>query len=201
MYWPRHNTLIMADLHLGKSAHFRKAGIALPGKAATKDFKRLEGLLQSIGPGRVLILGDLFHSDYNAEWELFIRFVAAHPSVSFELVGGNHDILSMEHYEQAGLTVYPEEKQEGPFLYTHIPLALEEVPKGLVNLSGHLHPGVRLRGNGRQRLKLPCFFLNPQQGILPSFGSLTGQMAMKPNRNSQVYAIAADKVIDVSAST
>ena len=30
LYWKKENALIISDLHVGKSAHFRKNGIAIP---------------------------------------------------------------------------------------------------------------------------------------------------------------------------
>ena len=30
MFWKEHNSLILADLHIGKAGHFRKAGIPIP---------------------------------------------------------------------------------------------------------------------------------------------------------------------------
>jgi metallophosphoesterase superfamily enzyme len=37
IYWEEENALIVADLHVGKSAHFRKAGIAVPANIVQED--------------------------------------------------------------------------------------------------------------------------------------------------------------------
>ena len=38
--WVEEKTLIISDLHLGKIAHFRKEGIAIPSTAIKNNFER-----------------------------------------------------------------------------------------------------------------------------------------------------------------
>gem|GEM_PF-6533221 len=45
IYWKDQKTLILSDLHLGKAAHFRKHGIAIPMDTAITDLTRLESNL------------------------------------------------------------------------------------------------------------------------------------------------------------
>lgn len=40
LFWKETETLVLSDLHLGKTAHFRKNGIALPSEIIEKDLKR-----------------------------------------------------------------------------------------------------------------------------------------------------------------
>lgn len=42
VFWKRENALIIIDLHIGKSAHFRKNGIAIPAGILEKDLKNLQ---------------------------------------------------------------------------------------------------------------------------------------------------------------
>ena len=65
------------------------------------------------------------------------------------------------------------------------------------NLSGHLHPGVNLRGKARQSVTLPCFYFGEQAGLLPAFGTFTGIARIQPKKNDKVFAIVEDKVIAV----
>jgi metallophosphoesterase superfamily enzyme len=81
-----------------------------------------------------------------------------------------------------------------PFFFTHHPSEEE----GCFNFSGHLHPAIRLRGMGRQSLRLPCFFRNEKQMILPAFGEFTGSHVLSPGKKDHIYAIASNEVIDVS---
>ena len=44
VYWEREKTLIISDLHVGKSAHFRKSGIAISSQVLHDDLEILENL-------------------------------------------------------------------------------------------------------------------------------------------------------------
>lgn len=196
IYWQETETLLLADLHLGKAVHFRKAGIAAPDAVEDTNFDHLISLLLSFEPKRVLLLGDLFHSNYNMVWEEWEDLLAQFSHVSFELVPGNHDILHPERYQKSRMVIKSTELDEGPFLFTHEPM--EDIPEGVYNLCGHIHPGVRLHGNGRQSLRLPCFFFGERRGILPAFGSFTGLAMLSVSRGDQVFGIADGEVIPLS---
>jgi DNA ligase-associated metallophosphoesterase len=185
--------LLVADLHFGKINHFRKSGIPVPAKANDKNTELLINLLNHTKAERLVFLGDLFHSHYNEEWEVVGQIRKHFSACSFELVLGNHDILSALQYDRHSMIVYPTELRLGDFVFTHEPL--EAVPEGLYNLSGHLHPGVRLRGTGKQAMTLPCFYFGKHQGILPAFGSFTGLARVNPKKEERIYVIAQDQII------
>src|SRR5690349_2361179 len=67
VWWPDRKTLVVADVHWGKSAHFRKHGIPMPGGTQDRDSLRLARLIREYGAERLVIAGDLFHSRHNAE--------------------------------------------------------------------------------------------------------------------------------------
>ena len=188
--------LLVADLHFGKINHFRKSGIPVPAKANDKNTELLIDLLNQTKAERLVFLGDLFHSHYNEEWEVVGQIRKHFSDCSFELVLGNHDILSALQYERHSMIVYPTELRVGDFVFTHEPLGA--VPVGLYNLSGHLHPGVQLTGTGKQSMTLPCFYFGKHHGILPAFGSFTGVARVSPKKEERIYVIANDKIIDYS---
>jgi predicted MPP superfamily phosphohydrolase len=103
LYWKKEKMLLLADLHLGKAVHFRRAGIPVPSAVSHSNWDRLIALLLDFEPERVVFLGDLFHSDYNSEWEELADLIHQFDHIDFELVIGNHDILDMQNYERAGL--------------------------------------------------------------------------------------------------
>jgi len=76
---------------------------------------------------------------------------------------------------------------------THHPQ--QRIPEGYYNLAGHVHPAVRLRGFGRQRLRLPCFYFGAQCGILPAFGAFTGLGDLRICEGDRVYVVTAEEVI------
>lgn len=192
MYWKERQILLISDVHLGKVTHFRKSGAAVPRGAIRKNFTLLNRVLQFFKPGEVYFLGDLFHSYLNQEWQLFESWIQQHPQ-KFTLVSGNHDIISPLKFEKLSVAVISEIVL-GPFLFTHHP----EERAGLFNFSGHLHPAIRMKGKGRQSLRLPCFYRNGNQMILPAFGEFTGTHVLSPKKEDRIYAIAQDTVIDVS---
>ncbi|SDK39735.1 putative phosphoesterase, SbcD/Mre11-related/metallophosphoesterase, DNA ligase-associated [Catalinimonas alkaloidigena] len=195
LFWPAQGMLLLADLHLGKVAHFRKAGMAVPPAAADENYARLEQLMQRLPVTRLVLLGDLFHSDANADWLRFEAWCERYPQVSIELVKGNHDILPTGLYRHSGLVVHETALRVGPFLLTHIPP--EHLPAGVYCLAGHIHPAVRLRGQGAT-LQLPCFHFGSVQGLLPAFGSFTGTALVRPKSGDQVFVIAEQRVIQVA---
>ncbi len=194
-FWERGKALLLADLHLGKAAHFRREGIPVPSDVSNANWDRLLSLLLDFQPERVLLLGDLFHSDYNREWEGLSQLTAQFKDVSFELVPGNHDILPERHYAEARLLLHGETLELGPFLFSHHPQDL--IPESLYNLAGHVHPCVFLRGNGRQRARLACFYFGERQGILPAFGAFTGMAKVLPRAGEQVFVLTDDVVVAV----
>jgi len=195
LFLPETNTLVIADIHLGKAMHFRKNGISIPPQSAEKDYMRLNALIERKQPQRIIVLGDLFHSTHNSEWNLFCEFVAYRSGIRFMLIIGNHDILDRNYYNKLCLEVIDHTLELQDLVLSHEPL--KKVPDGMVNVAGHIHPGFVLQGRGKQNLKLPCFYLLPNQLILPAFGSLTGLYRLEKVRNSEVFVVANDRVIGV----
>ena len=74
MFWEEQRMLILSDLHIGKTAHFRKAGIAVPQQLFQEDMHRLYQQIHHFNPDRILITGDLFHSHTNVEHDVFARW-------------------------------------------------------------------------------------------------------------------------------
>jgi DNA ligase-associated metallophosphoesterase len=192
LFWEEKSTLLLSDLHLGKVAHFRKEGIPVPATAGDENWDKLLYLIINFKPRRVLFLGDLFHSTYNIAWESLGDLIKQFNTIRFELVVGNHDILSRDQYERFGLGLHDFLK-EPPFLFSHEPCE----DKVLYNIAGHIHPCVWLSGSGKQRLKLACFFFGKKQGILPAFGSFTGMATIGVEEGDQVFVVAEDTVLRV----
>lgn len=189
--------LIIADLHFGKINHFRQAGMPVPAAANRHNEETLIDLINLTRPARVVFLGDLFHSHYNDEWEILGQIMTHFAAVSFELVRGNHDIMSETQYIRKGLKV-ADAIDSGVYLLTHEPMAHEDIPDGRINMAGHLHPGARLQGRGRQGIVLPCFWLSPNQLILPAFGSFTGLATIRPGAQDRVWIIVERQIMEVT---
>jgi len=189
LYWVQKRMLLISDAHLGKVSHFRKYGSAIPGQAMLKNFHKLDNAVDFFSPENICFLGDLFHSTINNEWQLFHDWTQA-TNLPIVLVAGNHDIISPKKYHDINISIVSEWVLDG-FLLTHYP----EEREGVFTLSGHIHPAVRLLGRGRQSLKLPCFFRQPFQMILPAFGEFTGTYIMEPGEDDIIYAITKEDVV------
>ena len=192
IYWEEKRSLLVADVHLGKVAHFRKNGIAVPRKAEGAFYQKITPLLDEFKIERILFLGDLFHSFQNNEWLLFTAWVKQQKAQMI-LVEGNHDIIPAAHFEKIGLQVV-DSLTEAPFYFSHFPTEKNEK----FVFCGHVHPGVKLKGTGLQQMKVPCFFESANQLILPAFGDFTGLHIMQPKTNEIVYALSEKSVIAVS---
>ena len=193
IFWERPKILLIADLHLGKAAHFRKSGIPIPEQIHQTDLDRISELLSIYEPKRIIFLGDLFHSAYNAAWISFKTFCNECIGFKPDLVLGNHDILEASNYDF--LDVHKDKLRIDPFIFSHEPLDIQDM-EGYYNFCGHIHPSVRLSGTARQSLRIPCFYFGENHAILPAFGNFTGTAKLR-NRyhNGHFYAIANQKII------
>lgn len=189
IYWHELEMLLVADVHLGKVTHFRKHGSAVPQAAIRHNFKQMDMVLSDFNPKALCFLGDLFHSYINAEWLLFSEWTKT-VSSKIILVTGNHDVISPLKYEGINISL-TDEWQIGTILLTHIP----ETRDRIFNIAGHIHPGIRLKGLGKQSISIPCFVKKTDQMILPAFGAFTGKYIISPNKEDQLFAITKDEVI------
>jgi len=198
VYWRDTETLIIADLHLGKAGHFRKEGIAAPGRINRKNLDRLTELLNRWQPESLLILGDLFHSSANREWFEFEDWRMKYRSVMMRLINGNHDVLHHSFYRTAEIDTFPEMVLSG-FSFRHDPqLPQNKQSKNVITVAGHLHPGITIRGKGRQSLRLPCFHFTEKQILLPAFGEFTGLHRIRPDETDRVFAVVDNRVLEIN---
>ena len=191
VFWKEKNTLLLADIHLGKVGHFRKSGIPIPRKAEGIFYEKITKLQNSLNFSQIIFLGDLFHSSLNNEWFLFENWVKK-SFLKIILIKGNHDIISKLKFKQLGVKTYDDFKIQ-KFFFTHHPKKVNDC----FVFSGHIHPGVRLIGIGKQVMKFPCFIHNKYQMILPSFGGFTGMHLPKIKSDDQVFVITNKEIIEV----
>jgi DNA ligase-associated metallophosphoesterase len=197
VYWPRTQTLFVADVHLGKTATHNAYGRALPQADTADDLARLSQALERTQAQTLIVLGDLIHAAKGRDaltLQAFEAWRSAHPALEIQLVLGNHD-RGADAPENWRLTTVDAPAPLDPFVLTHAPAHSES---GYV-LSGHLHPGVELKGRGRQLLRLPCFWFAENAAVLPAFGSFTGLSMVRPRAGDRVFAITDHSVIEVHA--
>jgi DNA ligase-associated metallophosphoesterase len=186
IFWQNTNTLLLADVHLGKVNHFRKSGIAIPNQLSDTDYQTLDLLLKAYPVSRVLILGDLFHSLANQACITFSKWLKAYPDIEFILVKGNHDILPEAFYDENKVKVHSTLLIQPPFVFSHIPLTEKST---YYNIAGHIHPAVKLIGRAKQLLVLPCFYFGKENGILPAFSAFSGKAILSVMEEDAVFVI------------
>ena len=187
------DSLIISDLHLGKINHFRKAGIGLPMSAALSDFEKLEKVLKKYQPSKVIFLGDLFHSVYNQSVEMLKVLLQKYNQIEFILVKGNHDIMDNKVYEDLSIKNV-DYLADDNFILSHDKL---EYDTQHYNIFGHIHPGVLLKGKGKQSSRLPCFYFSENEAVLPAFGKFTGLHLLKVREGDRVYVMVDNQVIGI----
>lgn len=192
IYWEAKQMLIISDLHIGKAAHFRKAGIQVPGTVNSTDLNKLNLLIKEFSPLILLVTGDMFHYQMNSEVELFKVWRAGHPDLRVILIKGNHDQLKVADYESLDIEIYAKELLCAPFRFVHDqPQDFDEY----YNITGHIHPGITIYGKARQQLRLPCFYFGKTCAILPAFSVFTGLSKIKSEEGDLFYAITPEKVV------
>lgn len=184
--------LVLSDLHVGKSAHFRKNGIAVSSEILHSDLQKLEDLINTFGAEKIVIVGDLFHAGYNSDLEIF-KIWREKFSQNFILIKGNHDRLKCEHYENLGIECKEQYLKMGPFTFVHDP---KEPAENQFCISGHIHPGFVLQGRN-ERLRLPCFAVSEQQIILPAFSKFTGLDTKSLNKNFKNIVFSEGTIFEV----
>lgn len=194
VYWPQAGTLWLSDLHLGKAAHFRRHGVPIGSEPTLETLHRLREQIKAWKPERVLLLGDLFHSDINREWEPFAGLCDEFSDVEWVLVRGNHDLIPETLLRESGIQQL-DRLDESVFTFTHDPA--DAAADFGYHVCGHVHPGIRLRGAGRQALRLRCFHFGKNQAVMPAYGAFTGMHVIEPHATDRVFAMTGDAVIEV----
>lgn len=196
LFWESERTLIIADLHVGKTGHFRKAGIGVPAGVYKDDLHRLLAQILFFKAEKLIIVGDLTHSIANLEMDLFRKWRKDFSLLDIHLAKGNHDILDNRWYEEADITVHNEPLAIGPFLFVHDILKPGLTP-GTEHyvFSGHVHPGFTIRGRGKQTLRFPCFYFADSHCILPAFSHFTGTYDVPMQKDDQVFAIVDKQIV------
>jgi uncharacterized protein len=196
VYWSASQTLFIADPHWGKAATFRAGGIPVPSGTTHESVSRMDRLLDRTSARRIIFLGDLLHAREGRSREMFgalSRWRESRRDVELMLVRGNHDKRAGDPPGELRIRC-----EDAPFVMT--PFVLDHHPRPSADgyvLAGHVHPGIRMHGAGRQSLRLPCFFFGSNVAILPAFGDFTGLADIEPAEGDRVFGIADSIVLRV----
>lgn len=196
IFYPAERALLIADAHFGKAAAYRRLGQPVPHGTTDDNVRRLDAMLNAYDCQQLIFLGDFLHAPESHAAATLAALQAwreRHPSLAITLIRGNHDKRAGDPPGELRMEVVPEPLLLGPFALQHEP---DPHPSHYV-LAGHVHPAYRLYGKGRQRLRLPCFYLQRDVCLLPAFGAFTGGMNIERQENSRVYVVGEGAVWEV----
>jgi DNA ligase-associated metallophosphoesterase len=196
IFWPGDAALIVSDLHIGKAATFRAAGVPVPEQTTAGTLARLTQALARTGATQILCLGDFWHAPSGrtaAALQAVANWRAEHAACRILLVRGNHDMRAGDPPPEWHMECVDEPWDYGPFTWRHRPAATP----GRYTFAGHVHPAVSLTGPGRQQLTLPCFHFGAEIALLPAFGDFTGTALVRPVAGDRVFVVAGNRVVSV----
>lgn len=204
---PGHGVLLVADAHFGKAVSFRRLGVPVPRGTTTGTLDKIDRALADTGAREIVFLGDFLHSARShaaGTLQALAAWRAACPGLALTLVRGNHDDRAGDPPPALGFRVVDEPLRLGPFALCHHPRPVA----GAYVLAGHWHPCLSLAGRAHERLRLPCFWLGPDDeaageravGVLPAFGHFTGMHPIRPLAGDRVFPIAGDVVRELPAA-
>ncbi len=187
-------TLVVADIHLGKSAAFRARGLPVPEGDMARDFDRLLELASRFHSKHLVIAGDLFHapSGISPELETALADFIEALGIPLTLVVGNHDVK---------IARLPDGLNSAAHLDLGENLRIVHDPAhasgGRLHISGHWHPVVRIPDGKRTSLRLPCFLFRNHTLVLPAFGSFTGGAILSHEADDRIFVALRDEVIEL----
>lgn len=170
LFWPKFQLLCAADVHLGKAATFRDHGLAVPEGSDVADLQRLAAAVCETGSKTVLFLGDLVHHESGVTSALVGQFAQWRNNVdaNMVLVRGNYD-RCLATLPASWRMLSCDVIHETPFAFCHDPA--DDAGCGVI--ARHVNPVYVQRGAG-DALRLPCFYVQQKQLILPAFTSFAG---------------------------
>lgn len=189
-------TLVVSDVHLGKSATFRSRGIPVPEGDTFADLDLLSTLIEKTAARRLVVAGDLVHAKTGLQPNVLDSFRewSARVCVPVTLTEGNHDRMALLFEHNLPLEIVPSLEVEG-LRITHDPAELSENTPGI---AGHLHPGVKVVDSPRRSVRVPAFYLmNPHHLVLPAFSRFTGMTRIEPKPGDRFYIPLGDRVVEL----
>ncbi|MDA0176537.1 ICC-like protein phosphoesterase [Mesoflavibacter sp. HG96] len=194
LFWETQNALVLSDLHIGKSATFRKNGIPISQSVLIEDLQRLKILIDQFKAEKLIIVGDLFHAELNKDIDYFKDWLLQFDNLKLQLIIGNHDRLSETLYEDLNIDIFKPSLNLSPFTFVH---DLYECEEDEFYISGHIHPGYVLKGKGKQFIKLPCYQVFDNHIVLPAFSKFTGLNTNKTDKKCTNIVFTEDAIFKI----
>ena len=185
---PDCQTLLVADLHLGKESSFRAGGIPVPDGPTEGTLDLLAKAIAESSCRRLVILGDMIHDRHSMSDALIKKFATwrtSHPALCITLVLGNHDRQLGPPPAGWDIEITPT-LDIGNFSLQH------EAPNTTNTeqfyIEGHWHPVVTV-GRGADATRARCFAQKSDRLTLPAFGMFKGGQGVKRSEARFLFPI------------
>jgi uncharacterized protein len=192
LFWEEQKALILSDLHIGKTAHFRKNGIALANHIMKNDLERLSILIEYFKPEKFIVVGDLLHAGDNSDVDEFCEWRNQYSDLQFHLIEGNHDRISKKLESKLCLNFKSEILEIDDFILIHD----FEKKFQKFQITGHIHPGFVINSPVK-KIKLPCFVVTENQLLLPAFSEFTGLDTKNLPQKGRFYVFTDAEIYEI----
>lgn len=192
LFWEEQKALILSDLHIGKTAHFRKNGIALANQIMKNDLERLSILIEYFKPEKFIVVGDLLHAGDNSDVDEFCSWRNQYSDLQFHLIEGNHDRITKKLESKLCLNFKSELLEIEDFMLIHD--FEKKHPK--FQITGHIHPGFVIN-SAVKKIKLPCFVVTENQLLLPAFSEFTGLDTKNLPKKGRFYVFTDAEIYEI----
>jgi len=192
LFWEEQKALILSDLHIGKTAHFRKNGIALANQIMKNDLERLSILIEYFKPEKFIVVGDLLHAGDNSDVDEFCSWRNQYGDLEFHLIEGNHDRISKKLESKLCLNFKSELMEIEDFMLIHD----FEKKHSTFQITGHIHPGFVINSVVK-KIKLPCFVVTENQLLLPAFSEFTGLDTKNLPKKGRFYVFTDAEIYEI----
>jgi DNA ligase-associated metallophosphoesterase len=207
-FLPKTSTVVCSDVHLGKAATFRHAGMPIPEGSAQHDLKRLSNIIQFCNAQRLVITGDLFHARSGCtpqvldEFSSFCEQARVSHDTQVILVVGNHEQSLGKRFRphEIGIDRCEKEIIEPPFRFVHNQPIDHDEEAMHFTIAGHIHPTITIKSPSGDRMTCRCFVATNTALVLPAFGSFTGGHNVK-NLTPEHIWIARDDFVTLAPIT
>lgn len=194
VFLPTYNTLVIADWHLNKledNTLFENRD----DEFVKDEIQELEKLVEEYEVRRLVLLGGMFHPDWEKDWTLFYDFARYHQELEVVSIRKGKPVPEDEAYVPENF-----ESCEDFLLENKIFFAPDDVidteKNRLYIIGGHL-PGCIVSGNGGQVYRMACFKVDGNKIFMPSFGAWTQLNIIEKEKNSTFYPILGDHIVSI----
>jgi putative SbcD/Mre11-related phosphoesterase len=181
--------LAIADLHFGYEISQRAKGWLIPVWGMQHIEKRLNSLIADYQPTRVILVGDIVHSNIaQTEAEQFIEGLSK-LGPELVLIRGNHD------RGLRGVPLLDEFRLDGyHFQHGH---QTGEQEAGSIVVEGHVHPTWRFSDGSGTRLRAPALVQMSTRLILPAFSPWAAGVRPELAGEYRLWVCAGSRVFSV----